>query len=427
MTPRIWWPTIGLALGACSGEKLPSEGTRTNLQVSVTPLTLPGIVDADYRITIWNQASPREEVTTVTISSRDYGDGRGAATYIAPCDASTDHNTVELELLALYTTPGTPLDPDEYVNPAPAGDPIAISAECVENADTLVTINLAIMRDANQGFFDIAVNFDDVFCSAKLDCAYADGPMHLLHDEDGQRGPTMVLALACTSGTGETGSFLYLSPITITCGEDRWTLEPSGEPGQQGARPELIYQWAIYRGTEALGGDEFDKCYTDIAIGIDVAHLATYEEGCVIEATGTAAASYWSTGRVPGDSVYPIVRYSLPFSADGTEIACDPPRNAMDVAGSKVETGYVRPGEDSPTFTYALDCDDGSTTIPGSRLCQGQVPTVAGQVLFRDLGDGTVVASVGDVSSPVYRMPATVGDSQVRLGDECCVDFCCAE
>jgi len=40
-----------------------------------------------------------------------------------------------------------------------------------------------VVRAANQGFFDVAVSFDDIFCAAKFDCENADHtPLELLFD-----------------------------------------------------------------------------------------------------------------------------------------------------------------------------------------------------------------------------------------------------
>ncbi len=65
----------------------------------------------------------------------------------------------------------------DFENPcAEAGDCV-LSFPCVENEDVFVEFNITVMRDAEQGFFDIAVNFEDIFCSAKFDsCVGEDVP-----------------------------------------------------------------------------------------------------------------------------------------------------------------------------------------------------------------------------------------------------------
>ncbi len=79
------------------------------------------------------------------------------------------------------------------------------------------------MRDANQGFFDVAINFEDVFCSAKLDCTYDnDGnvPINLLFDPvTGERRQTAVVALACTQGpNADNRTHLHVTDVRYRCG-----------------------------------------------------------------------------------------------------------------------------------------------------------------------------------------------------------------
>ncbi|MFT7582300.1 MAG: hypothetical protein ACI9MR_003982, partial [Myxococcota bacterium] len=122
------------------------------------------------------------------ICATQFGNGPGGDwSYIAPCDASDDarSHTVTIWLDTLDVTgPATPLSPgDDYHDPCPTG--CALPVTCTENADTPVNFNITVMRTAGQGFFDIAVSFDDVFCSAKLDCAYGpDDPIELLFDPE---------------------------------------------------------------------------------------------------------------------------------------------------------------------------------------------------------------------------------------------------
>ncbi|MFO0747449.1 MAG: hypothetical protein U1F43_17560 [Myxococcota bacterium] len=94
----------------------------------------------------------------------------------------------------------------------------------------LVEFDLAIMRDAQQGFFDVAVNFGDIFCSMKFDSCYDDGEGDditlLFGDSAGESGVvdgdgrdhTAVFGLACTAGTGDAidTSILY-SSVQVTC------------------------------------------------------------------------------------------------------------------------------------------------------------------------------------------------------------------
>ena len=204
------------ALSACSEER--SAPTGTPARIAVAPLSLPGIGDACYNLYVYNEASPAQLVGQQTqVCASRYGNGPGGdITYIGTCDAQADadadnvaENSVDLELAGVYASAWTSgaQDIGEYQNPCPPGTPCRLTLPCVENQDTLVEFNLTIMRDAKQGFFDVAVNFEDIFCSAKLDCVEA-----LLHDGD-VRSTTAVMAFACTAGEGQPTT-MYLSDVS---------------------------------------------------------------------------------------------------------------------------------------------------------------------------------------------------------------------
>src|SRR5690606_23447930 len=101
-------------------------------------------------------------------------------------------------------------------------------------------------RRAQQGFFDFAIEFDDIFCSAKLDCAPS-----LLHRPDGSRGPTAIVAFACSGGKGDR-TYMYSSDLVLSCpapagsGEGDIALTvpmAAASPGQHPGIAPGIYAW----------------------------------------------------------------------------------------------------------------------------------------------------------------------------------------
>ena len=81
---------LSLALGlagasilcaSCSESSIPES----RLAIDIAPLRLDGITDATWRLTVTTPASPTP-VWQRTITSSDYGDGRGSATYVGPCE-----------------------------------------------------------------------------------------------------------------------------------------------------------------------------------------------------------------------------------------------------------------------------------------------------------------------------------------------------
>jgi len=324
-------------LAACGAADSPSP--RGRVAVDIAALDLAGVADATWTITVRScvvandvcTRVPDETVFTRTISSRQHGDGAGSASYVGPCDADTLENLVSVTLDGLEDSAGAAV---AFNDPGT----LARWATCAPNADTPVHFDVSVLRPASQGFFDVAVSFNDVFCSAKYDCDAGD----LLFDRaTGERGPTHVLAFACTadaSAAGETQ--LYLDDVDITCGPDTVTLylpaadAPDGNQGSAGPAggPLWLFEWATYRGAEQLPG--FQKRYFNLALGI----ADTMPAGCTLTTRGTAdggAAPVIPGGVVPAGAVYPYVDWAI------TDLAACTAEHAVNADGSQVVTRYT--------------------------------------------------------------------------------------
>lgn len=123
---------------------------------------------------------------TDALCSDRFGNGAGGAlSYVGPCDADGQAdpgdadgermNSVTVWFDGLYGASGGYIDPNGtqgWQNPCvdAAGAEVGCTLDvlCEENADARVAFDFTVMREANQGFFDIAVSFEDVFCSAKV-------------------------------------------------------------------------------------------------------------------------------------------------------------------------------------------------------------------------------------------------------------------
>jgi hypothetical protein len=377
-----------LVFAACADE---SSVTGPTVSIAVAPLTLPGVVGVEYALAVFN-ASPSpafsfapdgSAATNLTslvwnqssITSNQYGDGKGAITYVGTCDASGQAPRMNHVALAIKqinaganggsldgTSPAAFVGTDnilddqltssdeapDFNNPCPRGAPCVLAVPCEENRDTAVTFNLTIMRRADQGFFDIAVNFEDIFCSAKLDCQYTTGPIQLLHNPNkpGQpRDQTAVLAFACTTGAGDVADTrLHLSPITVTCGANApIVLDPTVGPGNAwtSSTPDpdaadAIWQYATYLGTENLlcDGLPCNKLYWNVALGFD----ATVGD-CRLSASATAATrDVMNDGLTPAGTTYPWLRYEVDLTNEQGGLACD--QHPLD-GGDGVTTEYT--------------------------------------------------------------------------------------
>jgi hypothetical protein len=220
-----------------SEEPKSGETVTSRLSIQVAPLEMPEITSVCYDLQVtkifgdqseyvWTQGSvyadrsydesgnPTGDLDT--LCSDEYGGGQGNIVYIGTCDATADSTFVRLFIDSAWSG-GDRIE--DFESPC---DPFCeLTATCVENQDVPVVFNLTLMRQAQQGFFDIGVKFGDIFCSAKLDCAYdASGnePVELLYDADGNQRQTAVIGLACSAGPGQDTE-LHVSDIRVTCGD----------------------------------------------------------------------------------------------------------------------------------------------------------------------------------------------------------------
>jgi len=334
--------TLALALGgatACADSD-PSAHGGARVAIAIAPLALPDVDDICYRITVTNGPGRTGDVvwTLPEVCASRYGDDVGAIAYVGTCDASKGTASVTLELEDLWVEGrATPLGPTEYVSPCGAvdwdADPPALAGAhgpctrdvpCAPNADTAVRFDLTIMRPASQGFFDVAVDLEDVFCSAKLDCVDDDGPLELLfHPVRGGRETTAVVGFACTSGSRSGApepTWLHMTRAELACaGQAPIYFNPAGvTDGNRGALGSIFFQSAIYHGAESLPG--LAKCFWNLAFGIDTRAAIVPDCDLELEAT-VSAASFGPSGLTPEGATWPYVRWSGPLTRGGA-LAC---------------------------------------------------------------------------------------------------------
>ncbi|TNF25535.1 MAG: hypothetical protein EP329_22940 [Deltaproteobacteria bacterium] len=412
-----------LFLVACAGADGPAPLDGPTVAIDVAALNLQGVGDAVWDIEVVNGASPTAEVVWQRrLTSSGYGDGAGSASYVGPCDAdpAVNENTVRVWVVGVFSAPvssagtfasgaaggvvGTPMD---FQNPTTDG-PLERTVVCEENRDVAVQFDVALMRPAQQGFFDIAVNFNNIFCSAKFDCCTEDGTgtacasdIDLLFDATGARSKTYVLGFACTAGPGAgVETELYLDALTLDCSSPTagsfaadFTLDPSGAAGNQctagadgmtacdavvenGAldADDYLFQVAVFRGIESLtsGGVVANKVYWNVALGVKDPAI----QGCWLKTRGTAddanGTGVVAAGTIAAGSVYPYLQWEVDL---GTCLA--EPLTFGDPA-AMVRTAYTATGDAATSFTYGY-----GPNLPAN-------PFVA---TYGDGGDGNLVVS----------------------------------
>ena len=423
-----------VATPSCSGTE-PVRPGGPSVAVSVAPLALPGVRNACYTVTVTNQLG-LPVWTAQHLCADQYGDAGGGLAYVGPCDADAtglppgdlvNDNTVTLVLEDLFATdgasPGNAIPHGDYTNPCgvvgtnwDGFGPCTRTAPCLENADAAVVFDLTIMRRAHQGFFDVAVNFDDVFCSAKLDCI-GDPPGFVFDPGTMRRTASFVLGFACTSGTSAGGraqpTWLYLSDVVLTCGgltPMRLDLAAVTDDGNQGPVGPGVVQWMQFTGHETVGGDAFDKCYWNVAGGLDLAALTG--RTCTLTATGAAASTLWPGDTPPADEVRPVITWNVPVLTAGA--LCD--AHPLDGDSSGVRTGYLGDATTRPAPTVApfvrhrrcgtaVSCGD-ATFAP---------TTLAG-------GAAAVAVRIGNAEG-TFTLPA---DDTFTV-EGCCESDCCGD
>jgi alpha-tubulin suppressor-like RCC1 family protein len=402
--------------------------------LQVAALDLAGVGDVVWDVEVVNGATPAEVVWHKRLASSRYGDGAGSASVVGPCDADPDvsDNTVRVWVVGVYAAPVS--DPGAFNSGAAAGPgavvgqalpfedptasaPLTREVVCAPNSDARVSFEVALMRPAQQGFFDIAVSFNDIFCSAKFDCC--DSPaaatcdlggsedIALLFDAGGQRASTMVLGFACTGGLGaDVETQLYLDALELDCTDPTTStfdadlvLNPAGAAGNRciaaangmstctGVVTEVqpltvdadtfLFQLAVYRGVEALesGGVSAQKVYWNVALGVKrpaIGQCWLRTRGTADDVLGTPAVDQ---GTIAAGLVYPYLQWDVPLGACGAEALTfgDP--------AAKVRPAYTGTGDGPTTFAYAYGpnmpagafcatpCVNGGQCVAGACAC----------------------------------------------------------
>ena len=187
--------TLGLGLGACSED----QTAQAEVAVTVAPLDLQSAWGATWRLQIETPDGDGGWAPVIDRSVNAPGD-RGALTFVGPCVPGPSRVTV-----TLLEVVRDDLSPMDVVLPPPMSQEVT----CFENANAPVEFNVTVMARAEQGFFDVAVEFEDVFCSAKVDCQ----PDLAFHPVTGERVATLVTGLTCTAGDDGDGETTYLGIV----------------------------------------------------------------------------------------------------------------------------------------------------------------------------------------------------------------------
>lgn len=332
---------LALAAAGCAGTEPGPPGSTFNIQVA--PLE-GGITEACYTLEVFSTDDPASfDDDAVSgnlvwrqegLCSSSYG-VNGQLRYSGVCanteaDADGTLNGVRLTIESLEGTGGSDLLAGGFINPCPAGavdqdNGCVIPAVCKTNTDTQIEFNLTVMRQAQFGFFDVAVRFNEVFCAAKVDCERDDSTetLQFLQKPDGTDGDTVIVGFACFAGTNTDGSakplYLYLDDIIIDCGSDQATVFVGNGPGNLAAADyanttgssDVLFGASVSQGASMQGG-----MYVNTLLGMN-----TYD-GCTLTTKGTASPTALSDSyTTPDNASYPYVDFNVELG-DGNGRTC---------------------------------------------------------------------------------------------------------
>ena len=449
---------LPLIVAACAADTSPENArgfAGPGVEITAAALNLQGVGDVVWDLEVVNHVSPAQSVWQRRVTSSAYGDSAGSASYVGPCDAddAANPNTVRVWVVGVYdadvASPGAFAagDPQgvtgttvSFQNPTSPGASGALTQTftCRENQDVAVQFDVALMRPAQQGFFDIAVNFNNIFCSAKFDCCEdtnnngceSGEDIELLFTAGSTRGRTMVLGFACTAGTGDgVDTTLYMDDLEFDCSpgvagfQTAFSVAVDGGPGNlcsagdmagcaaitDPAPPEAdtyLFQAAVFRGAELLqsGAAAANKLYWNVALGV------TGDIGdCTVRTAATADDAGNDldglvAGTVSDGAVYPYVDWLVPLGSCASE--------PLSFTGSgAVQTRYtVTNPTEATTFAYSFaptppiplitgagTLGDPFTASPPVASCQ------AYEAGFTGLADGSYLIDVDDDGVAPYR------------------------
>jgi len=386
---------LAYVLTSCVGENDASPPGSGELRVDVAALSLAGVGDVVWDLEVDAGA---EVVWQRRLSSATHGDSAGSASYVGTCDADAGDNVVKVWVVGVYTGDVSGADlgafasgddsgagavnatPVDFQNPTvPVTGPLTRTVRCDANADASVQFDVTLARPAQQGFFDVAVSFDDLFCSAKVDCRDEDGPLELVHDASGARVPSLVWAVVCTdgdAGTGEaTGTHVYMDPVVLDCDGVEYAVAPwlgpgNLYPGGVGA-PAPLVQAMTFRGVQQLsnGVETIDAVYWNVALGLDAAYFSAQAPGatCTLKTRATASRGEL-TGGLPPEGVYPFIDVAVTVST-GTAVTCT--QHPLDGESPHDGVATTYSGQDVPAVAFAgvVYRDDLGDLVVGGDAC----------------------------------------------------------
>ncbi|PKN56372.1 MAG: hypothetical protein CVU56_16415 [Deltaproteobacteria bacterium HGW-Deltaproteobacteria-14] len=293
---------------ACADEGTTDE-SGPGIAIELAALNTSNVTYAQYTITVKNADTTPLTIASVQIDSNSYQVGAPSLVrYVAPCDATSNNNTVTVTVDAL-SVGGTALPAAAL----PASQ--TKSVQCVANQDVPVAFDFFAVASSELGFFDITVGTDVITCSAKLDCQTDTG---FFPSASG-----VVLGFSCTMPAATTTDpVLHMDTIDITCsgGPATVTVDADvagnisvGDTTKVSVTPySIVNSVTVFRGEDTIGTTT--NTYWNVALGIDPGVL---DETCTLVTKATVTDG----DTVPAD--LPYIDWNVQLTtASGSALTC---------------------------------------------------------------------------------------------------------
>lgn len=351
---RISWAVLAtLAAGSGCGPQsaAPVNGDgEGRLNVGVSALSPDvSIGRICYDLEVVNGADAVVTPPTRICATADGAAAGATLDFVGTCDAVENPNRVRISVASLADVDGNAIL--DFQDPC-AGGACERTFGCVENADTRVDVDLTIMRPLGAGFVDVSVQVDELFCSAKADCA---GPPLVAPAPGGHYvggGQSLVLGMAC-AGPGNAAPAILRSDIELVCGGRRVAVDPTAT----GAAPAPFSEQAAFVG-EALVPRP--SAFWNVALGLDPAALPP---DCHLEAQAAVAVR---ADSLPGGPLVappagaPTITLSWPLTDAAGAFVCQN-------AGLGDASGVFSVGE-TPDGAPDMHSTQGAAQLPPSTL-----------------------------------------------------------
>ncbi len=402
-----WW-----GIAACGA---PTEGARISIQVA--PLGLEDLDKVCWDLAVengagivWQRGDPKvtagggdqapddgflpDSPDTRTICSDRYGSTvSGGITFIGTCDMGADtnpnkagvQNRVRLWIDGLYPGEapaegeGGPPERNGWNDPCPEG--CVTEADCVENDDTRVDINLSIMRETPSAVLAATVEIVKYeSCAAVFSSCTGNEPRRLLLGLDGVPDPTAVFSFGCFFRDNAPSPQIFYGSPTITC--DQGTASPLDD---------VVFELATQCTNDSLGvtvggtqleyrisnRNEPDVCGVAGSVPCDAA-TSTFavntstlapNKNCRIAAVATIAAvgDFVAGLPVPTLGLFPFMVLDAPLTdATGAHVCTDA---TLDETGGSLVTEYRGPLTGTSYSPMCALYEPGHVTMSDTGAC----------------------------------------------------------